>query len=522
MKTKRILMILLVFMMIWTTKSYASHVHLYLDSVTTTPSWHYFCNIDSVIVYEKSDAITTNYFRYEVTGDNYPNLDSMVIITSTQSGEWRFSSPETGAWFFYIYSISSPPIEPTCMVHDTSFCTATFSLPLDAQNQNPGGHAATYLWSTGATTRTMTVTTPGYYWVIVTNACGVDTFDITITQSNSNVPNLGPDQSICLGDSVTLTGTISNPDSYLWSTGDTTSTINVENDGEYWVYAEDLNGCSGRDTIYVSTMQTSSQQILLATINIDPVDPNYGNNMITWEVDPLLVGSIDSVYIYREMGTNTYVLVGTAAYADGEWSDVVNSVGHAWKYKISLVGDPCGESIQSSSVQTIHSWVSQFGGNYTIEWDAYVVDAKSTVTWYKILSGNGLNALTVRDSVSGTLTSVTLPNTTDSIFVVGAELNGSKSFSGLALSNKTPNPTVTGIHETETVLFSLYPNPANDQLNLSIETNDFQVEVLTLLGQVLLTEHNTKVLDVRSLPQGIYIVSVIVDGVKTNKRFTKY
>lgn len=512
MKTKIFAIFLLIFSMSCGIVS-ASHVHVYLND-TYTAEYHYFCSVDTVIVHKPSTAVSSIIWD-PPTGSNIYDSTS-VIITSINTGTWNFYSDDVDK-YFYIYILTSGPTEPACMVNDTSFCTATFSLDLDAENSG-----STYLWSTGATTQTITATTPGYYWVSVTNACDVDTFDITILQSNLNVPHLGPDQSICLGDSVTLTGTISNPDSYLWSTGETTPTINVENDGEYWVYAEDNNGCSGRDTIHVSTMQTSSQEILLATINIDPVDPNYGNNMITWEVDPLLVGSIDSVYIYREMGTNTYVLVGTAAYADGEWSDGVNSIVHAWKYKISLVGDPCGESIQSSSVQTIHSWVSQFGGNYTIQWDPYVVDAKSTVTWYKILSGNGLNALTVRDSVSGTLTSVTLPNTTDSIFVVGAELNGSKSFSGLALSNKTPNPTVTGIHETETMLFSLYPNPANDQLNLSIETNDFQVEVLTLLGQVLLTEHNTKVLDVRSLPQGIYIVSVIVDGVKTNKRFTKY
>lgn len=518
MKTKIFLIFLLIFSVYWMNAS-ASVTHVYLQNNSST-EWHYLCSVDSVIIHKPSNGLTG--IEWISPGSDF-TYDTTVVVTLATTGHWYFTSNEVTGKNFYVYILSSPPIEPACMVHDTSFCTATFSLHLNAENQDPEGHnAATYLWSTGATTRTMTVTTPGYYWVIVTNACGVDTFDITITQSNSNVPNLGPDQSICLGDSVTLTGTISNPDSYLWSTGDTTSTINVENDGEYWVYAEDLNGCSGRDTIYVSTMQTSSQQILLATINIDPVDPNYGNNMITWEVDPLLVGSIDSVYIYREMGTNTYVLVGTAAYADGEWSDVVNSVGHAWKYKISLVGDPCGESIQSSSVQTIHSWVSQFGGNYTIEWDAYVVDAKSTVTWYKILSGNGLNALTVRDSVSGTLTSVTLPNTTDSIFVVGAELNGSKSFSGLALSNKTPNPTVTGIHETETMLFSLYPNPANDQLNLSIEANDFQVEVLTLLGQVVLTEHNAKILDVSNLTKGTYIISISVDGIRNNKVFTKH
>lgn len=519
MKTqKKTFLTLVLFFMIGCISQVSANV---IDTIyvtaNTSAETHYICsnNInDSVMMY--CPVGHTGVSWLDPSSQIIDGTD-FVFVTNSNDGHWRFYSNELGVWkHVYVYLVSTP-YEPVSMINDTSICTTSFLIPLNAEN--PG---STYLWSTGSTTVWCDAIIPGTYTVTVTNTCGTGVYSKIITYNNPNAPHLGPDQSICLGDSVTLTGTISNPDSYLWSTGETTPTINVENDGEYWVYAEDLNGCSGRDTIYVSTMQTSSQQILLATINIDPVDPNYGNNMITWEVDPLLVGSIDSVYIYREMGTNTYVLVGTAAYADGEWSDVVNSVGHAWKYKISLVGDPCGESIQSSSVQTIHSWVSQFGGNYTIEWDAYVVDAKSTVTWYKILSGNGLNALTVRDSVSGTLTSVTLPNTTDSIFVVGAELNGSKSFSGLALSNKTPNPTVTGIHETETVLFSLYPNPANDQLNLSIEANDFQVEVLTLLGQVVLTEHNAKILDVSNLTKGTYIISISVDGIRNNKIFTKH
>ena len=518
MKTqkKTFLMLVFFFMVACMSQVSATVIDTIYVIANTSTETHYICynNInDSVMIHCPIGHTNIRWKDPSMQGINGPDS---VFVTNSNDGHWMFYSDQLGTWKdIYVYLVSAP-YEPASMVNDTSVCTTNFLIELNAENP-----ASNYQWSTGATTVWYDATTPGTYTVTVTNTCGTGVYSKTISYNNPNAPHLGADQNICLGDSATLTGTISNANSYLWSTGETTPTINVENDGNYWVYAQDNNGCNGRDTIHVATMQTSSQEILLATINIDPLDLTYGNNMITWYVDPLLVGSIDSVYIYREMGTNNYVLVGVAAYTDGQWSDGVNSIVHAWKYKISLVGDPCGESIQSSSVQTIHSWVSEFAGNYTIQWDPYVVDTKSTVTWYKILSGNGLNTLTVRDSVSGTLTSVTLPNTTDSIFVVGAELNGSKSFSGLALSNKTPNPTVTGIHEAETIAYSIYPNPANEQLNISIGIEKFQVEVLTLLGQVLLTEHNVKTLNVSNLPQGTYILSVIVDGVKTNKMFTK-
>lgn len=499
------------------TNLYASHTHLYLEDIQTNPSF-YYCSTeyDSLIIHRPENGNTDPIWEtpdIELIEDQ----DSVIVLSSDQNGHWCFYSEETEFIDFFIYFVD-PAYEPGNF-EDLNICTFSFSRILDAQNTES---YSTYLWSTGQTTRTISVDVPDTYTVTITNACGDEIFSKTITQGNPNAPNLGSDQEFCLGESTTLDPQSINVTSTLWSTGATTSEIIVSESGSYWVHIEDENGCNGRDTINITIIQTPSQEILLATINTDPLDPNYGNNMITWEVDPLLVNSIDSVYIYREMGTNNYVLVGGTEYTDEEWSDEVNSIAHAWKYKISLVGDPCGESVSSSSVQTIHSWVSEFGGNYTIQWDPYVVDAKTTVTWYKILSGNELNTLTVRDSVSGSLHSVTLPSTTDSIFVVGAELNGAKSFNGLALSNKTPNPTVTRV-TTKTIapIFLIYPNPAFSELNIDIGHEDFQIEVSTMLGQVVLTEYNVKTLNVSPLPQGIYIISVSADGIVTKKKFVK-
>lgn len=512
-------LLILISSMCWSLRSSANHTDRYLNN---TPNDEYFniCGpMDTIIVYAPDTAVNGIYWDPPI-GPNRVGVDS-VIITATTIGSWTFNSDEVYK-HFYVYIISSLPYEPPSMAHDTSFCTSTFSLTLDAQNHLPGGHASTYLWSTGETTRIITVTTPGTYTVTVTGACGVGVYDINVTQSNPNAPNLGPDISLCTGDNETLDPMSTNVTSYLWSTGATTPTITVNLNGEYWVYVQDNNGCSGYDTVQVTMIHTESQEILLATINTNPASPEYGNNMVTWYVNPALIGVIDSVYIYREMGTNNYVLVGTAAYTDGEWSDNVNSITHAWKYKISLVGLPCGESVLSSSVQTIHSWVSQFGGVYTIQWDEYIIGSKSTVTWYKILSGNGLNQLTVRDSVSGTLTSLTLPNTTDSIFVVGAELS-SKSFSGLALSNKTPNPVTTGMIDNPYVIsFGCYPNPATDYITIDISARTFQIKVFNMLGQEVLSEQNKKTISIGTLSKGIYTVKVIVDGMaQSQQKFIK-
>lgn len=523
MKTQRLFLFFafVVSMISYTSKVSATIHYANLDT-TNTNETHSICGDvnDSLIVYKPDNALT-GIIWFTPGGSMILNQDS-VIITHADQGTWGFYSDQV--WKnFQVYISLLQPYEPVCMQTDTNFCNTVFSYQLNAQNTETG---CTYLWDDGSTNQTRTVNAPGIYWVENTNNCGTRRDSIVITQINLNAPHLGNDTTFCYGNSMTLDPGNSDILSYYWSTDVYTPTITVDTTGSYWVYTQDINGCLGRDTINVTTIQTPSQEILLATINTDPIDPNYGNNKMTWEVNPLLIGIITTVNIYRESGTNNYVLVGTANYEDGEWTDVVNSNAHSWKYKISLVGSPCGEGYLSESVQTIHCWISYDPINhvYTIQWDPYLVGdgTKATnVTWYKVLSGNGMSQLAIRDSVSGTVTSVTLPNTTDSIFLVGAELNGAKSIVGLALSNRTSNPTITGIDQYSQVIFELYPNPATDQINIVVGYNEFQIEVSTMLGQVLLTEQNTKVLNISSLPPGIYLMSIATNGIKNNRMFTK-
>ena len=59
--------------------------------------------------------------------------------------------------------------------------------------------------------------------------------------------NIGDDITLCKGDSVTLDAGVS--DSYIWSTEETTQTINVNTTGEYSVDVIDENGCKNSDTL---------------------------------------------------------------------------------------------------------------------------------------------------------------------------------------------------------------------------------------------------------------------------------
>jgi hypothetical protein len=109
------------------------------------------------------------------------------------------------------------------------------------------GSFASYLWSNGATTQSITVSTAGSYSVTVTNAngCTGASAPVNVTVNPNPTPTVTPGgpTTFCVGGSVTLTSSAST--SYLWSTGATTQSITVSTAGSYSVTVTNANGCSG-------------------------------------------------------------------------------------------------------------------------------------------------------------------------------------------------------------------------------------------------------------------------------------
>ncbi|WP_421875093.1 PKD domain-containing protein [Marinoscillum sp.] len=123
---------------------------------------------------------------------------------------------------------------------------------LDAQNSG-----STYVWSTGALSSSIEVTNSGTYWVQITNADGcalIDSTEVTITPTPSL--ELGFDQTICTDETITLDAENIGAN-YLWSTGATTQTIEVDQSGDYGVEVS-YGGCSVSDTISITVLEELS------------------------------------------------------------------------------------------------------------------------------------------------------------------------------------------------------------------------------------------------------------------------
>ena len=68
-------------------------------------------------------------------------------------------------------------------------------------------------------------------------------------------------------------------DGYLWSTTEETKSINVNEDGVYWVIVTDGYGCSGGDTVYVDIISTSYNEVANDMLSVQ-VYPNPARGIV--------------------------------------------------------------------------------------------------------------------------------------------------------------------------------------------------------------------------------------------------
>ncbi len=124
----------------------------------------------------------------------------------------------------------------------TTFC-AGGSVTLTANS------GSSYLWSNGAQTQSITVTAGGSYYVTVTNAsgCSATSTATEVTVNALPIANIlanGP-LTFCQGGSVTLSASpVVAGNTYLWSNGATTASINVTSSATITVTVTSAAGCS--------------------------------------------------------------------------------------------------------------------------------------------------------------------------------------------------------------------------------------------------------------------------------------
>ena len=134
-----------------------------------------------------------------------------------------------------------------------NICDVTVNTPAGFTN---------FIWNTGATSSSITVTMPGTYWVQATDVFGFtssDTIQVTF-------PTIPPPTftGICVNDTTTWNADMGPGYTYLWSpNGETTPSIGISTAGNYSVQVTDGLLCTRNSGNIMFTIDTYSQTAYL-------------------------------------------------------------------------------------------------------------------------------------------------------------------------------------------------------------------------------------------------------------------
>ena len=267
--------------------------------ISDTTSW---TNIEETYLAHGGEQwITLGHFK-----DEHPQNDSFLYrVVPTDDGD------SLSYCFMYIDDVCVTDI--TDNTTDTAFCAPSFPIAL---------HTATIpgdcLWSTGATSQVITITTPGTYWRQVTGDClyHTDTFRVAAAPSSG----LGTITNICPGTEVTL-GVPQPNTNFLWSNGDTQCCVTTGAPGRYALTVSNI--CA---TISDSTELTAApcENCLIAPNAFSPNDD--GRNDRFHIIPRCSIGGFH-MSIYNRWGQQLYQSTDISDGWDGTFNGTAQEIG---------------------------------------------------------------------------------------------------------------------------------------------------------------------------------------------------
>ncbi len=260
----------------------------YTGAEPTTPGDVILCDGESVDLTAPFSAISYDWS----TGDDQQTIT--VDEAGTYSVSVEFDCIDT-VFTFNVYTFPTDAI--TSYTADY-ICMDDFPITLDGA---PG--FTDYDWNTGEFTESIVVSGPGVYSVLASNVCTIqkDTFEITALDPSGIDLNLGNDTLICTNDPWSVLLDASDDfETYEWSTGETTQTITVDEDGVYSISAENICG-TWTDVIKIESGAVLSK-------------PELGDNVVLCEQDnfsevTFTVPEQDCDYLWQNGDTTNSITV---------------------------------------------------------------------------------------------------------------------------------------------------------------------------------------------------------------------
>ncbi|MFN0275990.1 MAG: T9SS type A sorting domain-containing protein [Chitinophagales bacterium] len=274
----------------------------------------------------------------------------------------------------------------------------------------------TYNWNNGCTDPFVIVSAPkwsGDYFVTVTNEAGCSSTSTPIMATVFENPEAKVTTNdalhACAGDVITLNAV--GELSFLWSTGEVTTSIEVTEPGEYFVVATDENGCSSKSENLTITIDPLAQVSITAEglTTFCPggsvtLTAEYFGNSVQWTRNGYDIPGATNI---------SYVATNSAAYA----CTVTNDCGKVTSETIYVVVDRisntnvtasgtlylCPEQTVTLTAPIVEGYSYQwYKGSYILEGENSATFTTSTAGTYKCLltTASGCTKYTKQTSVS--------------------------------------------------------------------------------------------------------------------------
>jgi hypothetical protein len=310
-----------------------------------------------------------------------------------------------------------------------------------------GGNS--YVWSTGATGNSITVTTPGVYKVNATNSLNcVRTDSVTVVVWDNPVVSIDGPSLVCQGPVTALTA--SGASSYVWNNGEGGAAITVMpfETTTYSVVGYDVHGCSAT---------------INKVVNVEATPEVYvsGNLSICHGDSTMLTASNASSYLWSTGDTTAAIIVG----AQGAYTVTASSVNGCQGFAsvtvidnpvpfftLNAVGSICENTTEELSVSgdNTYEWstgetgtsitISQ-GGIYTVTATNAYGCSQSSSTYVSQLAAPTLDIVGVADLCQGDTT--TLVASSDAVEFLWSTGETTQSVD-VVPANTTYSVTVTG------------------------------------------------------------------------------
>jgi len=245
---------------------------------------------------------------------------------------------------------------------------------------------ASYLWSTGEDTRSITVDSSGIYKVAVSSGPCVAEDSIQVSMESSPLNGLPVDVVACDGANIQIT--LPQNASYEWSNGEKGHTAVLSSPGSYWVKAF-INDCRWRDTTEVhhifpfSETQRDTSFCSGSSLMLDVFQPESGYSWSTGDAASILEVNEPGTYTVSVSNVcwETDVLFNVAE-EDCECEVLLPNVftpNADGRNDVFVASN--GDGVSGYEIQLMNRWgkvISRWNGNQ-ISWDG-TVDGQEAAT----------------------------------------------------------------------------------------------------------------------------------------------